>query len=77
LRSRVVDGPDGAVLRLPRYAGAAFAAHPQVLARIGGRFYEGEIAVSDEPVLELSARTLESLGLGVDDEVDVLNGADL
>lgn len=56
LRSRVVDGPDGAVLRLPCYAAAAFGAHPEVAARIGGRLYEGEITDCDEPVLGLTGR---------------------
>ncbi len=77
LRSRVVDGPDGAVLRLPCYAAAAFGAHPEVAARIGGRLYEGEITDCDEPVLGLTGETLESLGFGVDDEVDLFIVANL
>lgn len=77
LHSIVVDTTDGPALRIPRWVVQAFAAHPYVLARVGGDQFPAEIRDDDGVVAVSGADTLESLGLGVGDETDVYLRADL
>lgn len=77
LRSRVIGHDSGLALHLPRFAAEVFDAHPQVLARIGGHRYPGTVAeVDGGGVLTLDVG-LTSLGLGLDDPVDVFLTADV
>lgn len=78
LAARIETDDDDLAITLPRYVGEAFAAHPYVVARISGTHYPG--VVSPAPIgtiINLLPGTLQSLGLGDGDRLDVFLSADL
>jgi len=78
LAARIETDDDDLAIALPRYVGEGFAAHPYVVARISGTHYPG--VVSPAPtgtILTLQPGTLQSLGLGDGDRLDVFLSADL
>lgn len=77
LRSRVVEGPDGLALRVPRYVVQGLAAGPYVRVRIGDDRFLGKIRSDDGTIVIPAAGTLESLVLGTGDETDLVVRADL
>ena len=77
LRARVVASGEGVALALPRYVAQAFAEHPEVVARIRGRYHRGVIhTISGRAHLDVGD-ALRRLGLGVGDRTDAFLKADL
>ena len=78
LRGEVVDADGVLVVRIPRYAADVFQAHPSVGVRLIGHDVRGLVEAGDDRWwVRLPPQTLESLGLGAGDGVDVTLRADL
>jgi hypothetical protein len=77
LRAAVARRDDRLVLRIPRFAGEAFAATPRVDARIGSLHWPGVIETTPSGyVLIVDDSAIRGLGLGEGDHGDVFLRAD-
>ncbi len=77
LRTRVVGTGEGLAVTVPTYVAQAFGAHPQVVARIQGDQYPGEIRLVDGEARLFLGDALQVIGLGVGEAVDAFLAADL